>query len=146
MGQLSGSRRTLSPYKVGRPDGFLFMPTTTQVPFLKGGSFRPHRLFPALDFVAAAFLLTAGLATAQSSFSLPSAPQPASNNGETVSRPTIFSDLKLAKAESLTKKEQLDEAEIVVREDLKIAPDSAAARKFVGRPRLLECGFSQEAP
>ena len=110
--------------------GFSSCQTTTHVPFLKGGSFRPHRLFPALH--AAAFLLTAGLATAQSSFSLPSAPQPASNNGETVSRPTIFSDLKLAKAESLTKKEQLDEAEIVVREDLKIAPDSAAAHFLLG--------------
>src|SRR5436305_9816415 len=110
--------------------GFSSCQTTTHVPFLKGGSFRPHRLFPALH--AAAFLLTAGLATAQSSFSLPSAPQPASNNGETVSRPTIFSDLKLAKAESLMKKEQLDEAEIDVREDLKIAPDSAAAHFLLG--------------
>lgn len=97
--------------------------------FARGGS------FPRFVLVAAAFLLTAGRATGQSPFSLPSAPPPASNNGETVSRPTDLSkspDLKLAKAESLMEKGQLNDAEIIVRQDLKIAPDSAAAHFLLG--------------
>jgi len=97
--------------------------------FARGGS------FPRFVLLAAAFLLTAGRATSQSPFSLPSAPPPASNNGETVSRPTDLSkspDLKLAKAESLMEKGQLNDAEIIVRQDLKIAPDSAAAHFLLG--------------
>lgn len=97
--------------------------------FARGGS------FPRFVLVAAAFLLTAGRATGQSPFSPPSAPPPASNNGETVSRPTDLSkspDLKLAKAESLMEKGQLNDAEIIVRQDLKIAPDSAAAHFLLG--------------
>lgn len=97
--------------------------------FARGGS------FPRFVLVAAAFLLTAGRATGQSPFLLPSAPPPASNNGETVSRPTDLSkspDLKLAKAESLMEKGQLNDAEIIVRQDLKIAPDSAAAHFLLG--------------
>ena len=96
--------------------------------------FRPQRLFPTLRF-AAAFLLTAGFATAQSSSSLPSLPPPASNNGETVSRPPVSPkspDLNLAKAESLVEKGQLNDAEIIVRQDLKVAPDSAAAHFLLG--------------
>jgi tetratricopeptide (TPR) repeat protein len=97
--------------------------------FARGGS------FPRFVFVAAAFLLTAGRAPGQSPFSLPSAPPPASNNGATVTRPTDLSkspDLKLAKAESLMEKGQLNDAEIIVRQDLKIAPDSAAAHFLLG--------------
>jgi tetratricopeptide (TPR) repeat protein len=97
--------------------------------FARGGS------FPRFVFVAAAFLLAAGRAPGQSPFSLPSAPPPASNNGATVTRPTDLSespDLKLAKAESLMEKGQLNDAEIIVRQDLKIAPDSAAAHFLLG--------------
>jgi tetratricopeptide (TPR) repeat protein len=98
-------------------------------------SFARSGSFPRFVLVAAAFLLTAGRATAQSSSSLPSAPPPASNNGETVSRPTDLSkspDQKLAKAESLMEKGQLNDAEIIVRQDLKIVPDSAAAHFLLG--------------
>src|SRR5579864_693584 len=104
-------------------------PSANRASFARSGSFSRFVL------VAAAFLLTAGHATAQSSSSVPSAPQPASNNGETVSRPTGLSkspDLKLAKAESLMEKGQLNDAEIIVRQDLKIAPDSAAAHFLLG--------------
>lgn len=100
----------------------------------KGASFRSVS-FPCFVLVAATFLFAAGRATAQSPASLPSAPSPASNNGETVSRPTGLSkspDLKLAKAESLMEKGQLNDAEIIVRQDLKIAPDSAAAHFLLG--------------
>jgi tetratricopeptide (TPR) repeat protein len=94
-------------------------------------SFARSGSFPRFVLVAAAFLLTAGRATAQSSSSLPSA----SNNGETVSRPTDLSkspDQKLSKAESLMEKGQLNDAEIIVRQDLKIVPDSAAAHFLLG--------------
>jgi len=101
----------------------------------KLASFARSGSFPRFVLVAAAFLLAAGGATAQSPSSLPSVPPPASNNGETVSRPTGLSkspDLKLAKAESLMEKEQLNDAEIIVRQALKIAPDSAAAHFLLG--------------
>jgi tetratricopeptide (TPR) repeat protein len=99
------------------------------------GSFACIGSFSRIALVAAAFLLAAGRATAQSPSSLPSVPPPASNNGETVSRPTGLSkspDLKLAKAEALMEKGQLNDAEIIVRQDLKIAPDSAAAHFLLG--------------
>ncbi|HET9304784.1 MAG TPA: tetratricopeptide repeat protein [Candidatus Sulfotelmatobacter sp.] len=101
----------------------------------KEASFSRSGSFPRLVLIVAAFLLAAGRATAQSPSSLPSIPPPASNNGETVSRPTGLSkspDLKLAKAESLLEKGQLNDAEIIVRQDLKIAPDSAAAHFMLG--------------
>lgn len=88
----------------------------------------------ALRAVAAAFL-TFGLATAQSSSSLPSSPSPSSDSGKTVSRPTVLSetqDLKLGEAESLIQKGQLNEAEIILRRDLTMAPDSAAAHFLLG--------------
>jgi len=111
------------------------MQTVMHGSFPEGGSFRPRQLSPALYFVAAVFLLTAGLATAQSSSSLPSAPSPASNDSKTVARPTDLSkspDLKLREAESLMEKGQLNEAEIIVRQDLKITPGSAAAHFLLG--------------
>ena len=97
-------------------------------------SFARCGTFPRLALIAA-FLLIAGRATAQSSPSLPSPPPPASNIGETVSRPADLSkspDQNLAKAESLLKKGQLNDAEIIVREDLKTVPDSAAAHFLLG--------------
>jgi len=96
----------------------------------KVASFARSGPFLRFVLVAAALLLAPGRATAQSPSALPSAPPPASNHGETVSRPTVLSkspDLKLAKAESLMEKGQLNDAEMIVRQDLKIAPDSAAA-------------------
>lgn len=101
----------------------------------KGDSFACSGSFSRFVLVAAAFLLAAGRSTAQSPPSLPSIPPPASNHGETVSRPTDLSkspDLKLAKAESLMEKGQLNDAEIIVRQDLKIAPESAAAHFLLG--------------
>jgi len=98
-------------------------------------SFARSGSFPPFVLVAAAFLLTAGRSTAQSTSSLPSAPAPVANNGETVARPIDLSkslDLKLAEAESLTEKGQLNEAEAAVRQDLKIVPDSAAAHFLLG--------------
>ncbi len=112
---------------------FLFTPSAMRGLFPKIGFFRPQRLFPVLRFVAA-FLLTAGLATAQSSSSLPSAPSPASN-GDKGGSPTILPkspDLNLAEAESLMEKGQLNDAEIIVRQRLKIAPDSASAHFLLG--------------
>ena len=103
--------------------------------FAKRASFARSGSFPRFVLVAAAFLLAAGRAKAQSPSSLPSIPPPASNNGETISGPTGLSkslDLKLTKAESLMEKGQLNEAEIIVRQDLKIAPDSAAAHFLLG--------------
>src|SRR5215472_7918761 len=98
-------------------------------------SFARSSSFPGFVLLAAAFLRPAGRATAQSSSSLPSAPPPATNHGEPVSRTTDLSkspDQKLAKAESLVEKGQLNDAEIIVRQDLKIVPDSAAAHFLLG--------------
>lgn len=112
--------------------------------------FRPQRRFRTLRF-AAVFLLMARGATAQSSSSLPSAPSPAPNNSETISRPTVLSkspDLNLAKAESLMDTGQLNEAEVVVRQDLKRAPDSADAHFLLGHIlyREIQAGAKQTDP
>ena len=103
--------------------------------FAMGASFARSGSIVRFVLVAATFLLAAGRATAQSPPSLPTFPPPASSNAETVSRPTGLSkspDLNLAKAESLMEKGQLNDAEIIVRQDLKIAPDSAAAHFLLG--------------
>ena len=103
-------------------------------PFPQGGFFRPQRLFPALCFIAA-LLVTAGGATAQSPSSLTSAPSEASSHGTTGSGPAALSqspDSELAKAESLLEKGQLNEAEVVIRQDLTIVPDSPAAHFLLG--------------
>ena len=96
------------------------------------GFIRPRRIFSFLCFIAAVFLLVVGRAAAQS----PSSPDPsqASNNGKSASRTELSKalDLNFAKAESLMEKGQLDEAESVLRQDMKTAPDSAAAHFLLG--------------
>jgi len=99
---------------------FFFRQTPVDGRFPEGGLVRSERLFPALCFSAAALLLMAGSARAQSPTSPTSAPPEASSNGKTVSQ---AADPKLAKAESLMDKGQLDEAEAVVRQNLTTAPD-----------------------
>jgi len=92
------------------------------------GVIRPQRFFRALCFAGAVFLFTAG--TPAQSPPPTSAQSQASNGGKSVSLPRPLSqspDLKLAEAESLMQKGQLQEAEAVVRQDLKMAPDSSAA-------------------
>lgn len=102
--------------------------------FPEPGWVRPERLFPALCLIAAALLLTAGGAAGQSPAS-PAAAASATSQGKTLSSRTALSkspDLKLAKAQSLIEKGQLNEAEVVVREDLTTAPDSPAAHFLLG--------------
>jgi len=103
--------------------------------FPEAGLVRRERLFPALCFMAAALLLIAGRAAAQSPASPAAARSEASNQGNTVSSPTALPkspDLKLAQAESLIEKGQLNQAEVVVRQDLSTAPDSPAAHFLLG--------------
>jgi tetratricopeptide (TPR) repeat protein len=113
---------------------FLFRQTLTRGR-PQGGFLRPQRVFRAFCFSGAFFLLTAGRATAQSPSSPPPAPSQAPHNGKTVDRTTPLSkspDLKLATAESLIEKGQLNEAEAAVRQELKIAPDAPAAHFLLG--------------
>ena len=123
------------PYNVHRAAVFLFRQTPIHGLFPPGGLTLSQRLFPALCFTGAVFLLTAGRAAAQSHPSLTSAQSQTANNDKNVSRATALSkspDLKLAEAESLMEKGQLNEAEAAVRQELKIAPDSAAAHFLLG--------------
>jgi len=116
-----------------RADVFLFRQIPMHGLFPPGLSLK--RLFLALCFNAAVFLLTAGGATAQSSPSLSSAQSQVSDNAKRVSQPTALStsaELKLGAAESLIEKGELNEAEEVVRQDLKIAPNSGAAHFLLG--------------
>src|SRR5690349_19044114 len=95
----------------------------------------PQRMVSTLCFTGAVFLLTGGLATAQSPPSLTSTQSQTANNGKDVSRGTASSkslDLKFAEAESLMEKGQLIEAEAAVRQDLKVNPDSASAHFLLG--------------
>ena len=116
------------------PDVFFFRPTAMPRPFREGAFFARRGSSQLFVSVAAAFILSAGYATAQSPSSLPSNPTP--NNRETVSRQgaalSESPDLKLARAEALVEKGQLNDAEIILREDLKTAPDSAAAHFLLG--------------
>jgi tetratricopeptide (TPR) repeat protein len=104
-----------------------------------------HRLFrrgilifrqrPFLAFcLIVVFVFAAGRAIAQSP-SPASAQAPDSNDDKTVSSPTALPkslDLKFAEAESLMEKGQLNEAEAAIRQDLKTAPQSAAAHFLLG--------------
>ena len=104
-----------------------------------------HRLFrrgilifrqrPFLAFcLIVVFVFAAGRAIAQSP-SPASAQARDSNDDKTVSSPTALPkslDLKFAEAESLMEKGQLNEAEATIRQDLKTAPQSAAAHFLLG--------------
>jgi len=102
-------------------------------PFPAIGFVRPLLLCCVLCLIAPVFLLTAERATAQSPSS--SAPSRDSEDGKSASPPMELSkslDLNFAKAESLMEKGQLDEAEAVLRQDLKTVPDSGAAHFLLG--------------
>ena len=92
-------------------------------------------LLLALCFNGAVFFLTAGGATAQSNPSLTAAQPQASDNAKKVSAAPTSSkspDQKLAEAESLIEKGELNQAEALMRQDLKISPKSGTVHFLLG--------------
>ena len=117
------------PYNVHRENTFPFRETQMHPAI---GFVHPRLLF-WVPCIAVGFLLSAEPATAQSAS--PSAPSRDSKDAKPASPPTKLSeslDLNFAKAESLMEKGQLEEAESVLRQDLKTVPDSGAAHFLLG--------------
>src|SRR5438270_6457433 len=110
-----------------RPGMFLF----SQKPMY--GRFRGLSLLKRLFLVV--FLFTTGYGIAQSSPSVTSAQSQASDNAKKVSQaPTLSKspDQKLAEAESLIEKGELNQAEALMRQDEKISPNSGTAHFLLG--------------
>lgn len=100
--------------------------------FKQCGLFHPRRFFPALFFILAVSVSTVGRAAAQSPPSITSAQSQTASDANTSSQKVGSPDPALATAEALMEKGQLNQAEDAVRQDLKRAPDSAAAHFLLG--------------
>lgn len=100
--------------------------------FEQCGLFHPRRFFPALCLIVAVFLSTVGRTEAQSLPSITSAQSQTASDANTSSQKVGSPDPALATAEALMEKGQLNQAEDAVRQDLKRAPDSAAAHFLLG--------------
>lgn len=131
----SGENNFCKAYNVHRANVYFFRQLLTYRLLVRGAFIFSKGLFRAICLNGAVLLLIAATTTAQSPSSSASAQPQASNESKSFSRSAVLSkspELKLAEAESLMKQGKLNDAEVAVRQDLQLVPDSASAHFLLG--------------